>query len=146
MRTFDRESGIMLLAVLMVVMVLFGSGAVALSFSASQSNAVSTRVDEVAAFYLAEGAIETAKYEIGQNIDTHADGIGVATGQKTFGSFDVVNVLVQIVLSDLKLVHEHVEPDQAVVQMIAAIVRAGHDERRRAVVVGVRDEESRGTW
>ena len=97
MRRLDRESGIVLLAVFMVGLVLFATSTVALTFSVTEADMMNRRFDELAAFYLAEGALETAKYEIAQNIDTDTgppgqrDGIGVASGTKSFGTFEVTS-------------------------------------------------------
>ena len=87
-----RESGIVLLAALMVVMILFATTTVVLNFSMSESEVLELRLDELEAFYLAEGGIESAKFEIVDGVDTDEDGLGTLVGSNTKGSYSVTAI------------------------------------------------------
>ena len=84
-----RESGIVLLAALMVVMMLFASITVVLNFSVSESSVLEDRVDELEAFYLAEAALAAAKHEIDSGVDVGPAGLGSISGSKGTGDYTV---------------------------------------------------------
>ena len=92
-KTFRRDSGVVLLASLMVVMTLFGTIMLILNFSMSESEVLEDRAGEVSAFYLAEGALQAAKWEILENVDSDGDGLGTLPATTTSaGSFVVTAV------------------------------------------------------
>ncbi len=84
-----RESGIVLLGAVMVVMMLFAVTTVALNFSMSESNGLDQRVDESKAFYLAESAVSAATLEIISGNDPGQDGLGTLAASNSVGSYDV---------------------------------------------------------
>ena len=89
MRMSRRESGLVLLSVLMVVMMLFATTAVVVNFSVSESEVLEQRLDELEAFYLAEGGIEAAKLEIIKGQDPDQDGLGTLAGSNSTGAYTV---------------------------------------------------------
>ena len=79
----------MLLGVAMVVVLLLATTGALVSFSVSESDVLNRRVDRTVAFLLAEGAIESSKFELAQGVDLAADGLGTISGSNSMGSFKV---------------------------------------------------------
>lgn len=88
---WPRESGAALLAVLSLVVAGLALAASAVSVLLTGQRAVRETRDQAIAFYLAEGALEIAKWEIGTNQDPDGDGLGSDTGTATGGSFVVTS-------------------------------------------------------
>ena len=79
MATTRRESGIVLIAALLLVLTLVGITGYVLVFSVAGARSVEESVDQQTAFYLAEAGLETAKWELGELVDPDGDGIGSKT-------------------------------------------------------------------
>ena len=63
--------------VLMIAVLVFA----AVTFTATEAKALNEDGDRMVAFYRAEAALQAARYEIGENLDADADGLGsVSTG------------------------------------------------------------------
>ena len=86
---FCHESGMAMAYALLVIMVLVAVVGSTVSFALTTTKLTGERMDSSLAFYLADGAIETAKFEIGEDTDPDNDGIGNVTGSTSLGSYSV---------------------------------------------------------
>lgn len=80
----DRERGTILVVATFAVMMIFAVTGVVLNFSVREAKASTDRMESTGAFYLAEAAIEAAKWEFNELQDPGSNGYG--TTDWTYGN------------------------------------------------------------
>ena len=94
MESNRRESGVALFGTIVAMVVLLSVTGAAVALSITDLRAVQNGRDQLSAFYLAEGGLQRAKWEIGEDVDPDTDGIGnlavsSANGDTTVAAVEV---------------------------------------------------------
>ena len=87
-----RESGMALLFSIVMILLLFSIAGVMVSMARTEARAVIEGVERDAAFYLAEAGVEAAKWEIAEDLDPDANGVGNTTVTTSVGTYEVLAV------------------------------------------------------
>ena len=86
----SEEAGIVLLALIGLVMIVITITGSVLFVSVTHGKAITEATQRQTAFYLAEGGIEAAKWEIGESKDPEGDGVGTKRIKTSAGTYTVV--------------------------------------------------------